>query len=184
MGRAAGMATIGVAWGYHPRDAARRGRGRRDHRRFRRARRRARPPRGAGVSWIQRRRFWKAAAVGAGGRGLRRPPRRPAAAHAGRGAARRADRGARRGDRARSGTRSRPRSAPSCCPSPAPSTSRSTGWRSTATPVVDAIADYGGSDLLCYRAAEPAGARRPPGRGLGPLAAVVGAHARRARWSR
>ena len=62
MGRAAGLATVGVAWGYHPRERLRRRRRRRRHRRLRRARRRARPARGRRAMTLgPRRRFWRRA---------------------------------------------------------------------------------------------------------------------------
>ena len=104
MGRAAGMATIGVAWGYHPRARLAAAGADAIIDELRRARRGARPAPGAPpMSWTPRRRFWQRAGGPARGRRLRRRPRRAAAADPGGRRARRADRGARRGDRRRVG---------------------------------------------------------------------------------
>ena len=134
MGRAAGMATIGVAWGYHPRERLEAAGADVIIDELRRARRRPGPARGRRrVTWAPRRRFWQAAPRPARRRGgFARRARRPAAEDA--RPARRSSCRPRRWPRRSppNGTRSTARSGPSACRSPAPPTRRSTGSRRSA----------------------------------------------------
>ena len=156
MGRAAGFATIGVAWGYHPRARLRGRRRGPGDRRLRRARRGARRRCGRRrVSWAPRRRFWQAAAVRPAADGFAVASRRPAAAHPGEGAALRADRALAAAIAAEWNALDDGSIPPARCRSPARRIRRSTASRAQRAAVVAAIAAYGDTDLLCYRAEEP-----------------------------
>ncbi len=133
---------------------ARSGRRRCDRRGFRRSRRGARPPRGRRVMLVQRR-FWNAAAVVPEGTGFGvrlddRPLRTPA------GVALAVPTEALAAAIAAEWDALEGEIQPALLPFTRAANAAIDRVAATPGPVVAAVADYGATDLLCYRAAEPA----------------------------
>ena len=182
MGRAAGLATVGVSLGLPSARPAGRRRRRRRHRRLRRARRRARPARERRMTgWARAPALLARRERPSRGRRLRRRPRRPArcAPRAGSPLVA-ADRGARRARSPPSGRRSGTRSTPTRLPLTRAANSAIDRVAAQREAVIDAIAEYGGYRPALLPRRRAGGARGAAGRRLGPVARLGARDARRA----